>query len=266
MISNSGHDERNQYHGGEAGDQTTKEWEIREWYNRPWTCVLRHPDPIVREVLALYAERAANNNNIGYDMWQRLTYWQMLEKYNYDPATIAEKCEADCSSGVTANVKAAGMLLGDESLANIDVNTYTETMRKNFQKAGFKVLTAKKYLNSQDELLRGDILLNDLKHVATNLTNGKKIQNAPTVTIEEVTAAAMKAREKYSKPQQEVPKYTEYEVYKLNTYLNVRKAPFNGSIVGKLYNGNRVKVVSVTNGWAKLDNGNYISANYIKKV
>lgn len=266
MISNSGHDERNQYHSGEAGDQTTKEWEIREWYNRPWTCILRHPDPIVREVLALYAERAAKNDNIGYDMWQRLTYWQMLEKFNYDPATITEKCEADCSSGVTANTKAAGMLLGDEALANIDVNTYTETMRKNFQRAGFKVLTAKKYVNSQDELLRGDILLNDLKHVATNLTNGRKIQNAHVVTIEEVTEAAMKAREKYSKPQAEQPKYTVYEVCNLNTYLNVRKAPFNGTIVGKLYNGNRVNVVSVTNGWAKLDNGNYISTSYIKKV
>lgn len=266
MISNCGHDEHYQYHGGEAGDQTSKEWEIREWYDRQWSCILRHPDPIVRELMALYAERAAKNNNVGYDMYQRLTYWQMLEKYNYDPATIKEKCEADCSSGITSNAKAVGIALGDEALATIDVNTYTETMRKNFQKAGFKVLTAKKYLKSQDELLRGDIILNDSKHVCTNLTNGKKIQNEHTVTPEEINDAIMKAREKYSKPQPTAPKHTEYEVYKLNTYLNVRKAPFNGAIVGKLYNGNKVKVVSITNGWAKLDSGNYISANYIKKV
>lgn len=263
MISNCGHDERNQYHGGAAGDQTSKEWEIREWYNRPWDCILRHPNPIVRELIALYAERAAKNNNVGYDMWQRLTYWQMLEKYNYDPATIAEKCEADCSSGITANTKAAGIAVGDEKLANISMTTYTEDMRANFQKAGFKVLTAKKYLTNQDNLLRGDILLNEKHHVCTNLTNGSKNQNEHVVTDAEIAEAINAAREKYSNAK---PKYTVYEVCNLNTYLNVRKAPFNGTIVGKLYNGNRVNVVSITNGWAKLDNGNYISKNYIKKV
>lgn len=263
MISNCGHDERNKYHGGAAGDQTSKEWEIREWYDRPWECILRHPDPIVRELMALYAERAAKNNNVGYDMYQRLTYWQMLEKYNYDPALIAEKCEADCSSGITANAKAVGVLIGNKDLYDIELDTYTETMKKNFQKAGFKVLTAKKYTKSPDELLRGDILLNEKSHVCTNLTNGKKIQNAEVVTDKDITNAYNKAKQQASN---QTPVFTTYEVYGLNTYLNVRQKPIDGKIVGKLYNGNRVNVISITKGWAKLDNGNYISANYIKKV
>lgn len=266
MISNCGKDERCQYHGGAAGDQTGQEWVIREWYDRSWNCVLRHPDPIVRELLALYAERAAKNDNIGYDMYQRLTYWQMLEKYNYDPEKIAEKCEADCSSGITANAKAIGVLLGNTDLYNISVTTYTEDMKKNFQKAGFKVYTAKKYLKSQDELLRGDIILNEKSHVCTNLTNGSKIQNEHKVTPEEITAAYKKANEQYSKPIENKPSYTVYQVVNIKTYLNVRKAPFNGAIVGKLYNNDKVNVVSIKDGWAKLDNGNYISINYIKKV
>lgn len=266
MISNCGHDERNQYHGGAAGDQTSKEWEIREWYNRPWECVLRHPDPIVRELMALYAERAAKNDNVGYDMYQRLTYWKMLEKYNYDPAIIAEKCEADCSSGITANAKAIGVLLGNRDMYNISVNTYTEDMKKNFQKAGFKVLTAKKYLKSQDELLRGDILLNEKSHVCTNLTTGSKIQNDHKVTPEEIAEAYKKAAEQFANSTPTPSKTTAtYEVTNVSTYLNVRKEP-NGTIVGKLYNKNKVEVVSINGGWAKLDSGNYISANYIKKV
>ena len=41
MISNSGSDENGKYSGGQAGDQTGKEWQIRSWYNRPWNYVLR---------------------------------------------------------------------------------------------------------------------------------------------------------------------------------------------------------------------------------
>ena len=43
MISNCGHDERGKYSGGKAGDQTGTEWQVINWYNRPWKCVLRHP-------------------------------------------------------------------------------------------------------------------------------------------------------------------------------------------------------------------------------
>ena len=43
-ISNSGSDENGAYSGGQAGDQTGKEWRMRDWYNRPWTCVLRYPE------------------------------------------------------------------------------------------------------------------------------------------------------------------------------------------------------------------------------
>lgn len=273
MIANCGKDENGKYIGGKAGDQTDKEWEIREWYDRQWDCILRHPDPVVRELIAIYAERAAANPNIGYDQAQRLTYWQELQKNHYNPELISTPCEADCSSGVTADVKAVGVTLGLPDLVNIDVKSCTWDMKKNFQKAGFKVLTAKKYVKSQDELLRGDILLNEKSHVCTNLTNGKKIQNAVPVTAEDINAAAMAAREKYSQPsqaqqppQKQAPKTTTYEVFGLKTYLNVRKAPTNGTIVGALHNGDRVSVISISNGWAKLDNGNYISAGYIKKV
>lgn len=173
MISNSGHDENGRYANGQAGDQTGGEWSIINWYNRPWTCVLRHPDANVREKIAELGEKAARNNLVGYDQNQRGTYWQHLKASNYDPSQITIACEADCSAGVIANVKAVGYLLGINALKNVSAS-YTGNMRSGFRNAGFEVLTASKYLTSSEYLLRGDILLNDSHHTATNLTNGSK--------------------------------------------------------------------------------------------
>lgn len=177
MISNSGHDENGKYSGGRAGDQTGKEWAIIGWYNRPWKCVIRHPDVKVREKIASLSEKAAKNDNIGYDQGQRVSYWDELVKAKYNPAAIKTKCEADCSSGVMANVKAAGYLLNNAKLKEVSI-TSTHYMREMLRKAGFEILTGSKYLTSDKYLLRGDILLNDGHHTATNLTNGQKASAA----------------------------------------------------------------------------------------
>lgn len=170
-ISNSGSDEHGNYKGGAAGDQTSREWQIRDWYNRPWNCVLRHPDPAVRACLADLATKAANNNRIGYDQYQRQTYWNELQKANYDPSRITVACEADCSAGVIANIKAAGYILNRPELQNISC-TYTGNMRAGLQAAGFACLTDSKYLTSSAYLVAGDVLLNDKHHTATAVTNG----------------------------------------------------------------------------------------------
>ena len=78
MISNCGHDENNRYSGGKAGDQTGTEWRVINWYNRPWKCVLRHPDAKVRKMIASMAKAAAVNNKIGYDQSERYTFWEHL--------------------------------------------------------------------------------------------------------------------------------------------------------------------------------------------
>ena len=185
-ISNSGGDENGGISGGKAGDQTGKEWCLRSWYNRPWSCILRHPDAAVRAKIAELAEKAAKNDKIGYDQYQRDTYWQQLQKVGYDPSKITTACEADCSAGVIANVKAVGYLLGLDKLKNVNA-TYTGNMRSGFKAAGFTVLTASKYLTSPDYLLPGDILLNDDHHTATNITQGAKADGSSTPTPAEET-------------------------------------------------------------------------------
>ena len=172
-ISNSGSDENGGLHGGKAGDQTGKEWRLRSWYKRPWTCVLRHPDPAVREMIAQMGVDAALNNLIGYDQYQRYTYWDALVAANYNPADVKTACEADCTAGVTANVKATGHRMNLPALENIAKDTRSSNMRSRFKAAGFQVLTDAKYLTGYNYLLPGDILLYDNHHAATNITKGK---------------------------------------------------------------------------------------------
>ena len=77
MVSNCGHDERgDQYRGGQAGDQTGTEWEIKPWsrYHTGWDVVLRFEDRSVAQMIADIARAAAENNLIGYDQDQRYTY------------------------------------------------------------------------------------------------------------------------------------------------------------------------------------------------
>lgn len=181
MISNSGHDENGRYSGGQAGDQGG-EWVIQNWYNRPWSCILRHPDKKVREEIAKLARAAALNNKIGYDQNQRTTFWNQLEKVGYDPAKITVACEADCSAGVSAIVKAVGYRLNIAKLKNVSKDAYTGNLRAVLKNAGFECFTESKYRTSASYLLEGDILLYDGHHTCINLDNGSKAGGSNTST------------------------------------------------------------------------------------
>ena len=186
-IANSGKDENNAYHGGKAGDQTGHEFELRKWYSRPWTVVLRYPDAAVGLLIAQLGCAAALNDKIGYDQDQRSTYWTQLQKVGYDPSKITVACEDDCTAGVSANVKAAGALLGIKALEGLHLCT-SRNMRAEFIKAGFLALTASKYLSGPDNLYPGDILLYESHHAATNITVGKNVREAWNQALDEASA------------------------------------------------------------------------------
>lgn len=169
-ISNSGSNEKGQVYGGVPGDQTGREWQIRSWYSRPWSCVIRFPAK-AREMIADFAEKAAKNNKIGYNQLNRKSFWTQLDKVA-DPSKISTACDADCSAGVMGIVKKVGQKIGNTAMANVNQYAVTSGMRAALKKAGAEILTAKAYLTSDQKLLRGDILLNDKAHTAINLTNG----------------------------------------------------------------------------------------------
>lgn len=197
MISNCSIDERGKATGGKAGDQTGKEWRVRSWYNYPWNVVLHHPNAAVRSKMAELARAAANNDCIGYDQYQRTTFWIELQKVNYNPAAIKTNCESDCSAGVAAIVKAVGYLLNDEKLKQVNINAYTGNLKAALKAAGFEVLTASKYLNSDKYLYAGDVLLKEGRHTAINLDNGACVASVslaigakPTVKDWQIAAIA----------------------------------------------------------------------------
>ena len=186
-IGNSGHDENGKYHGGAAGDQTGGEAALRAWYSRPWTVVLRYPDPAVALLIAKLEIEMCLNDNVGYDQYQRYTYWDALVAANYSPSAIKTKCEQDCTAGTTANVKAAGHILGIRALADIDKTTRSGNMKARFVAAGFRALTASKYLSSPKYLLPGDVLLCENHHAAMNITYGSRVDKAAQAAPEPVS-------------------------------------------------------------------------------
>lgn len=187
-ISNCGHDENGGYAGGKAGDQTGTEYQIMNWYSRPWLCVLRFEDKTIADMIADMATKAAQNDHVGYDQGtvgndnDRYTFWQQLKANGYDPAKIKEDCESDCSASTAAIVKGAGYRLGIEALQNVSIYLTTYDMRQALKNAGAKVLTDFKYLRSGDYIRAGDILLNDDHHVAIAVTSGVKAESSETTT------------------------------------------------------------------------------------
>ena len=187
-LSNCGHDENGRYAGGKAGDQTGTEYQIVNWYSRPWMCVLRFEDSKIASLIADMAEKAAKNDLIGYDQGtagnsnDRYTFWQHLKASNYDPAQITVACESDCSASTAAIVKGAGYRLNLSKLKAVSIYLTTHNMRQALKNAGAKVLTDKKYLTSGDYLKAGDILLDDNHHVAIVVTSGANSESVKKVS------------------------------------------------------------------------------------
>lgn len=173
-MSNCGHDERNKYTGGQAGDQTGTEWYLRSWYSYPWNYVLRWKDQTLADLFADLAVEAAENNKVGYDQGQRTTFLTALQAAGWRPAKIKTACETDCSAGVIALIKAVGHLKGISALQSCSA-TYTGDMMTWFQSANgkkyFDVLTGK-HLTDSSVARRGDINLNVAHHVNVTIDNG----------------------------------------------------------------------------------------------
>lgn len=241
-ISNSGSDENKAYHGGKAGDQTGHEWELKKWYNRPWTHVFRYEkDARVGQTLAELGIKAALNNKIGYDQYQRGTYWTQLKAANYDPSAITVACEEDCSAGVAANVKAAGYILGIAALQNVSSGMSSRSTVDQLKKAGFTVLTNSKYLTSGKYLLPGDILLYVNHHVAMNITKGSAavaVKPGSTTTTDTVVNYTGKG----------------IGIATAKVNMNVRAGTTTSSkVVGTVKKGTKVEVLEIlSNGWYKI--------------
>ena len=174
MSIKTGHssiDENNKICNGKAGDQNSREVCFSTWYNGNWTCVLRPKNKDLAEKSAKACEDGCNNNNIGYDQYQRNTLYQRAKEANFDLSKIKVPCECDCSSfmHVCAIAGGANLKYGSNGFT-------TRTMKNEFNKSGdYEILTDKKYLTSDKYLKRGDVLVREGSHTIMALENGSEI-------------------------------------------------------------------------------------------
>jgi hypothetical protein len=166
-IGHAHSDENTRAKGGKAGDQTSKEVLMQDWYPRSqgWTVVFRPNNSEIAEAIAKTMEDVCTNDNIGYDQGQRTTLYTQAKAVNWDISKIITKCECDCSSLVAVCVNAAGVSISKDMYTGNQKEVLKATKQ-------FRLLTESKYLTKSDHLKRGDILLGP-GHTAIVLSNGE---------------------------------------------------------------------------------------------
>lgn len=159
-------DERGKTHGGQAGDQNGQEVMVSNWYNKPWDLVIRPKNSSDAEAIAKAMEQACANNHIGYNQYNRVSLYDEASKYGFDISKVTKNVDTDCSALVAVCVNAAGI--------KVDKKMYTGNEHGLLKNTGkFDILTDGKYVQKEDYLRRGDILLKKHSHTAIVLTNGK---------------------------------------------------------------------------------------------
>ena len=176
-IGQASRDERGRYSGGLAGDQDGKEVAIREWYDRPWNKVLRPKNSAIAGRIAAAMEDACRNDNIGYDQYERTTLYDLCKANGWNIKAVNKPCETDCSALVAVCVNVAGV--------RVSGDIYTGNEAEAFLRTGeFELLTAPKYLLSDEYLKRGDILLYEFHHTAIALQDGRRAEESRPTQVE----------------------------------------------------------------------------------
>lgn len=243
-LGSSSKDERGQYRGGQAGDQTGQEVHIQNWYDGSWHSVIRPKSAALAEKIAAACEKACNNNNIGYDQYERNSLYREALKVGMDFSKITTPCECDCSSLVSTCCIAAGLSESIFFAGNNMRTTYTLIDACN-KTGAFDVLTSSSYTRSKDYLKRGDILLSS-GHTVIVLSNGDKVGQ---IVVTQTTAET-------------------YKVKVTANTLNVRSGPStNYAVVTQVKAGDVYTIIEEREGWGRLKSGaGWIALEYTQKI
>lgn len=162
IIGSARHDENGKYSGGKNGDQDGTEVSTQTYYvhSKGWY-VIRPLSAEHADKLALAMKEACDNNNIGYDQYDR-NLIKYVKQYG-SIAKIAVKCDTDCSDLVRACVyQATGVDTGD---------FYTATEPSALAKTG--LFNAKEEVTPSTVLFNGDILVTKTKGHTAIVVSGR---------------------------------------------------------------------------------------------
>ena len=160
MIGQASCDERGRYVGGQAGNQTGTELNIREAYLRNWHTLIRFNDPARALRCGQAMAEAVANMSIGYDQGERNTILPFARSVGWVLSEIAQACECDCSSlggvcGIAAGA-AEGAIYAGGNLC------YTGNIVARFSATGLATChTGADYVKSTVKWQVGDILVSD---------------------------------------------------------------------------------------------------------
>ena len=158
---------RSSYGNTTPGDQNGGREVSREKYyvhSKGWH-VLRAKDAAAREKIAVAMERACDNNDIGYSQPTRLTLYNDVKAFGFDPAKTTKPVNTDCSALVRVCVHYAG-ITADNFITSNEVSMLMATGK-------FELFKDDEHCKSGDHLLRGDILVTRTKgHTVVVLNDG----------------------------------------------------------------------------------------------
>ena len=155
--------------GDKAGDQG-REVTTTSYYKKSWTYVLRPKDKNIAELIATQCEKGCANQHIGYNQQKRNSLRTQAKLVGMQLDRITKDCDCDCSSFMSVCCECAGI-----PIPYISNNApTTSNMKVQFLNTGyFDLLTDKKYLDSDNYLRRGDILVAVGSHTVMVLSDGK---------------------------------------------------------------------------------------------
>lgn len=185
-IGSARSDERGKITGGKAGDQKNgNEVSIQNWYKhskgwRVFRCVI----PEMRPLIAKFMQEACDNNNIGYDQYQRTgsgSLRDLLAKFSYKIKSVSAKCETDCSALVADCITCALRAIGrTDKIPNFNTSSLPATLLKTKL---FVEMTGTKYTDGSSYLMAGDILCTKKKgHTVIVLNDGTKASSTTSST------------------------------------------------------------------------------------
>lgn len=159
---------RSSYGNTTPGDQNGGREVSREKYyvhSKGWY-VIRAKDAAAREKIALAMEHACDNNDIGYSQGTRLTLYNNVKDFGFDPALTTKPVNTDCSALVRVCVHYAGITV-DNFITSSEVTALMGT-------GAFVLYKDDKHCKSSDYLKRGDILVTRTKgHTVVVLNDGE---------------------------------------------------------------------------------------------
>lgn len=156
-----------------AGDQTGREVKLGNWYDFGQSAVYRWKNRDLAKKYAKIIKALCENDHVGYDMNDRTTLYDLLERNKWDYKKVTKNVECDCSQLVASAVCCT---MGKAIVPN---SMYTGNLDRCLMNTGlFEKLVGAKYTDQSAYLMTGDIINAPSHHVISALENGSKASSS----------------------------------------------------------------------------------------